>query len=257
MTDENVISEVHDSYGGFVKVTRNRSGRQDMHVWNLKGMKALDLLEKMRPHLVIERRQALTDILLNSPILRSTARGSGSSKVRHTDILFQHMRERNAERLPLPPELPSSSPSSADIAYLAGILDGEGHITPTLKVQVASTDPELLAWLRSRFGGGVYSQRPGKGAQRAVWAWHRAPTGFTWAAEVAAHMLVERKRERVAAAHGFQRQSPPAPSLAPTPYDDAYLELRKQGLLRAVAVRESGISLTRARVLDGTKPNDS
>lgn len=58
--------------------------------------------------------------------------------------------------------------SDTEAAYAAGILDGEGSIYfsrnrtsrwPSPIVSVASTDRELLEWLRSRLGGSIVQKR--------------------------------------------------------------------------------------------------
>ena len=58
--------------------------------------------------------------------------------------------------------------SDIEAAYAAGILDGEGSISlsrihssrwPSPVVSVASTDRELLEWLRARVGGTIIQKR--------------------------------------------------------------------------------------------------
>ncbi len=58
--------------------------------------------------------------------------------------------------------------SDTEAAYAAGIVDGEGSIYfsrnrksrwPSPVVSVASTDRELLEWLRSRVGGSIIEKR--------------------------------------------------------------------------------------------------
>lgn len=58
--------------------------------------------------------------------------------------------------------------SDTEAAYAAGIVDGEGSIYfsrnrttrwPSPVVSVASTDRELLEWLRSRVGGSIIQKR--------------------------------------------------------------------------------------------------
>ena len=58
--------------------------------------------------------------------------------------------------------------SDTEAAYAAGILDGEGSIYfsrnrttrwPSPIVSVASTDRELLEWLRTRLGGSIIQKR--------------------------------------------------------------------------------------------------
>ena len=73
-------------------------------------------------------------------------------------------------------------------AYLAGMIDGEGSITITehrradrpgymrrnLRVQIYGTDPRLMVWLQSHFGGRTYSTREHQENRKAqlsiVWA---------------------------------------------------------------------------------------
>jgi hypothetical protein len=69
-----------------------------------------------------------------------------------------------------------------DIAYLAGIIDGEGTITLAIKngsgkqvgakwsrplVHVVNTDLALLGWIEERFGGYLYDQPIGKASDRS------------------------------------------------------------------------------------------
>ena len=54
-------------------------------------------------------------------------------------------------------------PTSVELAYTAGILDGEGCIrilkdTYALAVAVGNTDPALLNWLERVWGGKVYGK---------------------------------------------------------------------------------------------------
>ena len=56
-----------------------------------------------------------------------------------------------------------------ELAYAAGIIDGEGSISltrnrksrwPSPQVSVASTDIELLDWLKVRFSGSIVQKKP-------------------------------------------------------------------------------------------------
>lgn len=67
-----------------------------------------------------------------------------------------------------------------DLAYAAGIVDGEGYIGITVnkrsihcKVMVGMTDPEVPAWLMETFGGGLsfYPPRSSGGAKRGLHQW--------------------------------------------------------------------------------------
>lgn len=70
----------------------------------------------------------------------------------------------------------------AQIAYLAGIIDGEGciHILKqrkgkfvyyTLFMQVANTDPKLMLWIQEIFGGNVRPRKLCRSNKRNVWQW--------------------------------------------------------------------------------------
>lgn len=83
--------------------------------------------------------------------------------------------------------------TETEIAYLAGILDGEGCLTIELRkgtgkyegrrytrplVHVVNTDLGLLAWIQERFGGRINPQPVGKASERAKpcyrLTWHNA-----------------------------------------------------------------------------------
>lgn len=70
---------------------------------------------------------------------------------------------------------------STDLAYLAGIIDGEGTITLTknnrsdafrrIDVSVANTDRALIDWLKAEFGGKVRT----RASRKSHWK-----TGYEW-----------------------------------------------------------------------------
>lgn len=72
---------------------------------------------------------------------------------------------------------------AVDLAYAAGIIDGEGYIGITTQaaapgrspqfqavVNVGMADPEIPLWLAENFGGAVYSYPP-RGTGRGVHHW--------------------------------------------------------------------------------------
>jgi hypothetical protein len=73
----------------------------------------------------------------------------------------------------------TSSWADKDLAYFAGIIDGEGcfclhnHGTHRFgaQLQVGNTDPRLLEWIQSRFGGSVNMERRTNKAHKPVWRW--------------------------------------------------------------------------------------
>lgn len=243
--ERHVLDAVRGVHGGFI--AHNGAVPQ----WNLKGSKALEFLRRVRPHLVIERRQALADLLINDELVCRMDLKNDGRKIPHNERVFQQMRKRNAVRLSNPSVPASQDPSPADLAYMAGILDGEGHISFERRaIEVWSTDPELPSWIASRFGGQVYLGKRASGNSRQTWRWKRSPTGCTWAAGVADLMLLDRKAAELRPMQDFARTAPEAPALKPHPADDAYRTLRESGVLRAAAVRETNIPPQRARLID-------
>lgn len=72
--------------------------------------------------------------------------------------------------------------NETELAYAAGIVDGEGCIfignrggnaTPkyTLKVEVCSTTPVVLRWLRNRFGGNITNATTPSDKQKPQQRW--------------------------------------------------------------------------------------
>ncbi len=247
MTERAPVQAVCDALGGFIRESPRPVGRKTIYCWRLQGVPALDALARLRPYIVIERRRALAGMLADADlVLRSR-----QSKVAHNEDLFERMRARNAQRLPSLPDLATQRPKESDYAYLAGILDGEGHVNAR-RIEVFSTDPELPAWLASRFGGAAYLGQSAHGNRRAIWRWARSPTGCQWAARVADLMLLPEKADKLRPMQDFKRTPPPPkpnPSAQPHPEDEEYLRLRKDWV-RKEAIQQSGIPLQRARYLD-------
>lgn len=194
MTDPEPI-EAMATLGGFVREKPGRGGRRTMYHWQANNFAALNVLETLLPFLVIERRRKIAELLTSDTVLPAVG---VPSKIAHAEHLFRTMKEINAQRLDYVPEIKPKQPRTADWAYLAGLLDGEGYIgVERNTVQVASTDPEVLAWCRSRFGGGVYLNRRKnpKPNHKPVWAWHSSRKNLKWTEKIAADMQIPRKRE--------------------------------------------------------------
>lgn len=67
-----------------------------------------------------------------------------------------------------------------DLAYMAGIVDGEGSIVLTRKYRngmpipvlaVDSTDPELLDWIKETFGGSIKTKKKYAAHHRQAYTW--------------------------------------------------------------------------------------
>lgn len=74
--------------------------------------------------------------------------------------------------------------TESEIAYIAGVIDGEGCLQAYLKndhlqlrVEVGSTCPELANWLREKVGGHVSSWQRRNKKERRIYLW-RVHTGL-------------------------------------------------------------------------------
>ncbi len=97
-------------------------------------------------------------------------------------------------------------PSALDLAYAAGILDGEGSVVltrnrknrwPSPQVSISSNDYELMLWLRERFGGSVVKTHPRKPEHAVSYEWKvtdRKALGFLTL--VRPYLVIERKKVR-------------------------------------------------------------
>ena len=69
--------------------------------------------------------------------------------------------------------------TDTDLAYFAGIIDGEGsfaiHNNGThrfaLQLQIGNTSPLLMEWVRSRFGGSVNLEKRNNPRHKPVFRW--------------------------------------------------------------------------------------
>lgn len=91
-------------------------------------------------------------------------------------------------------------------AYVAGILDGEGYLffanpghgrgRSRPQMEVVSTDPELIEWLKETCGGYCPKTLPAKGQRKAQHRWRANGRTAQQIARVAApYMRINRKRE--------------------------------------------------------------
>jgi hypothetical protein len=97
---------------------------------------------------------------------------------------------------------------NTELAYLAGIIDGEGWITAvrsrqtgkyTPHVGVATTDLPLIEWIKNHFGGSVYTRTPQKGVgprkTRYEWQIHQSMVDALLP-EVLPYLVIKAERAR-------------------------------------------------------------
>ena len=72
------------------------------------------------------------------------------------------------------------SNSLSDLAYCAGVFDGEGCVTLTkdgdsnyrLRLKITSTDYSVLTWLQDHFGGSINLSRKETDNNKESWDWY-------------------------------------------------------------------------------------
>jgi hypothetical protein len=72
--------------------------------------------------------------------------------------------------------------NTCDCAYAGGFFDGEGSIivhvmseperSPLLQLSISNTDPDVLIWFKSVFGGRVQEEKPHGCGKKRIWVWY-------------------------------------------------------------------------------------
>ena len=94
-----------------------------------------------------------------------------------------------------------------ELAYTAGLFDGEGSITlvrqksnrsPSPQVAIASTDFEVLGWLQKRFGGSIVTKQPYKINHSVSYDWRLTDRrALNFLKLIRPYLVIERKIRRV------------------------------------------------------------
>jgi hypothetical protein len=96
--------------------------------------------------------------------------------------------------------------SDIELAYAAGMFDGEGSLAltrntsarwPSPQVSVSTTDCEVTSWLKQRFGGVVAHKRTYAPKHRPAFDWKLTDRkALTFLAQVRPFLVIERKIQR-------------------------------------------------------------
>lgn len=112
-----------------------------------------------------------------------------------------------------------------ELAYAAGLLDGEGcviikaqrcrgakHRSHALYVQVIMTELEPLEWFQERFGGSIYKRPKAKASHRQGWAWNvTTAKALPLLRAIQPFTIVKRKQVEVALRFEVLRSAPGTP----------------------------------------------
>jgi hypothetical protein len=97
--------------------------------------------------------------------------------------------------------------TEVEIAYAAGLFDGEGSITltrnrstrfPSPQVAVASNDREVLEWLKARFGGSISAKQPRRPTHSVSYDWRLTDRrALEFLRQIRPHLQIQRKVKRI------------------------------------------------------------
>jgi len=94
-----------------------------------------------------------------------------------------------------------------ELAYAAGLFDGEGSISlvrqrinrsHSPQVAVASTDHEVIRWFQQRFGGSVVTKPPRKSSHSVSYDWRLTDRrALDFLKLIRPYLIIERKIRRI------------------------------------------------------------
>ncbi|MCD6006905.1 LAGLIDADG family homing endonuclease [Halomonas sp. IOP_31] len=174
-TDQRLMTWLTERFGGFVcSVKRHKVEHKHGYQWYITQEGAASLTRALAPYLVIKRAQAELAVSFIVDRKQLPARPEeGHPELTRRESCYEHMKSLNrkgfSNRANVTPTRGKLLPSHSDLAYMAGMVDGDGPIIlgktrkrrasgtifpkHELKLVVTNTSPTLIEWLFSRFGG--------------------------------------------------------------------------------------------------------
>jgi hypothetical protein len=97
--------------------------------------------------------------------------------------------------------------SKSELAYTAGLFDGEGSVSlirhhknrwPSPQISVASTDHEVVRWLQFHFGGSVVTKQPRSSTHSVSYDWRLTDRrALTFLQRIRPYLVIQRKIRRI------------------------------------------------------------
>ena len=97
--------------------------------------------------------------------------------------------------------------ADTELAYAAGLFDGEGSISlvrqknnrsHSPQVAVASNDCEVLLWLQKRFGGSIVTKQPRKSTHSVSYDWRLTDRrALAFLQMIRPYLVIQRKIRRI------------------------------------------------------------
>jgi hypothetical protein len=195
--DKKICNYFIDEFGGAIhQRPEKRANRRDTWLWYVKGTRCKEILESCLPFLILKRNSSTICCSLIQEISKTKFhRGKKVPKESHeyrTILIDQikkeiHMNDRvNEQNFILLKEIKKTkTPSNADLAYIAGLIDAEGCFRIqhwkskregrsedwVISLEIGNTKYPIFPWLLERFGGSVIYRKPTGSRQNPMVIW--------------------------------------------------------------------------------------
>lgn len=184
--DESICKFFTEKFGGtFAKKPEQQGNRRQAFLWYIKGNLCRELLLKTKENLVLKKKSAdLCCHLIEN--VNSTVCFIGKPVDKHTHEYRKTLIDKIKEHIHMHDLIDENifkdfknikkikSPSIADYAYLAGLIDAEGcfriqHWQPkrpgrnihwVITLEIGNTKSSIFPWLMERFGGSIVYRKP-------------------------------------------------------------------------------------------------
>lgn len=170
------LQVLKEFFGGNVYTSNPRRLQwKPMHRWEINGEKARLAIERLLPFLIVKRERAELAVWAKSKA--------------DMDALEALNRRGQFGELVRPRARVMLEPTANDVAYLAGMIDGDGTLTVQhsgtavgIIVVLGNSSTKLVNWVRDRFGGGLSIHKPRS-------EWHRPVMQVTWCGKAALRLV--------------------------------------------------------------------
>ena len=214
-TDFPLLESLKENFGGWVgnqPDNKNVKKCRRARYWAASSKTAFVFLKKIAPFLRIKKEQAGLAIEFQERIEKV-----GVNELEPSEVLARegYKARLSALKNPQPQEriaLSGLSQSEKDVAYAAGMLDGDGTIlvcsaktSHWLSVRITNTDRFVLEQMKSFFGGGIGSKNDGQKRTRPCWDWSAQGKGAaSFLGKVLPYLTI--KRNQAILALEFQKR---------------------------------------------------
>jgi len=149
-------------FGGLINIATKLKSGKPYYMWNCPMRRVIELATALRPH----GHQLRQHFYLASAYVTLVGRNSS-----RRESIREKIRKLTKVEYSLK-NLPRRNPfSKTMLAYLAGLMDGDGYIRPKpcRYFTLTSTCPDLLKWLQNHYNGVIRQTKMKKNKQSYEW----------------------------------------------------------------------------------------